>query len=468
MPPTVDLLRRVVESADAQYSEARYHCRRSVDVKVVKGELEEAGSERYSGVGFRVLVDGAWGFTSTSKTTPKDLKQAMGDAVSMARVSASAKRNRVRGLAEARLAVGRFQPSIGGPLEDHGVEEKVQLVVDAERRVRDHSSLIGSASCLYSEMIDHKLIVTSDGAEAEVFDSKPEFVVTAVASHGGEIASAYRSLAVTGGWEDLFAERKPDEVSDEAAALALKLVDSKRPRGERTTVVLDPGMVGQISHEAVGHTVEADFVLSGSVARGRIGSRVASELVTLVDSGPSHIAPHGAGTVLVDDEGVLAHTTTVIERGVLVSYLHNRETAEVFSVPPTGNARAFEYSDDPMIRMRNTSIEPGDLSLEEIIEGVRHGYLLKGPTGGQADANGEFMFGAQEAHLIEKGEVAGLFREVAISGDAFEILRGVDGLTRDFRYDMGAGFCGKIQAAKVDAGGPFLRCRAVVGGLHGG
>jgi len=468
MPPTIDLLRRVVESADSQYSEARYHCRRSVDVRVVKGELEEAKSEQYSGVGFRVLADGAWGFTSTSKTSPGDLERAIGDAVSMARTSAAAKRKRVAGLAEARLAVGRFQPPINGPLEEHGVEEKIQLVVAAEKRARERSSVIASASCHYDEMLDHKLIVTSDGAEAEVFDSKPEFIVTAVASRGGEIASAYRSLAVTGGWKDLFKEKKPEDISDEAAALALKLIDCKRPRGERTTVVLDPGMVGQISHEAVGHTVEADFVLSGSVAKDRIGSRVASNLVTLVDSGPSHIAPHGAGTVLVDDEGVLAQTTTVIKRGVLVSYLHNRETAEVFGVSPTGNARAFEYPDDPMIRMRNTSIEPGDLSFEEIIEEVRHGYLLKGPTGGQADANGEFMFGAQEAYLIEKGEVVDLFREVAISGQAFEILRGVDALSKDFRYDLGAGYCGKLQAAKIDAGGPFLRCQAIVGGLHGG
>lgn len=467
MAPTIDLLRRVIESVDAQYSEARYHGRRSVSVKVVKGEVEEAKSERYSGVGFRVLVEGAWGFTSTSKTSREGLESAMKDAVSMARTSAAAKRNRVAGLAEAGLAVGRFQPPIEGPLEEHGVEEKVQLVVDAERRARGKSSLIVSAGCQYGEMLDHKLIVNSDGVEAEVFDSKPEFVVTAVASRGGEMASAYRSLAVTGGWEDLFKEKRPQEVSDEAAALAMRLVDSSRPKGERTTVVLDPGMVGLISHEAVGHTVEADFVLSGSVAKDRIGSRVASSLVTLVDSGPSHIAPCGAGTVLVDDEGVLAQTTTVIERGVLVSYLHNRETAEVFSVSPTGNARAFEYSDDPIIRMRNTSIEPGDLSFEEIVEDVRHGYLLKGPSGGQADANGEFMFGAQEAYLIEKGEIGDLFREVAISGEAFEILRSVDALSKDFRYDMGAGYCGKIQAAKVDAGGPFLRCRAIVGGLHG-
>jgi len=164
----------------------------------------------------------------------------------------------------------------------------------------------------------------------------------------------------------------------------------------------------------------------------------------------------------VDDEGVTASRTVVIENGILKSYLHNRETAAEFEVEPTGNARAFEYSDEPLIRMRNTYIEPSDYELDEMIKEVNHGYLLKGPKSGQADANGEFMFGAQEAYLLKKGEVNDLLKGVTVSGSAFDVLQTVDALSRDFSYDIGSGYCGKRQLAKVDGGGPHLRLRHMV------
>jgi TldD protein len=225
-------------------------------------------------------------------------------------------------------------------------------------------------------------------------------------------------------------------------------------------------MVGLIAHEAIGHTVEADFVLSGSIVSTKMGKQIASNLVTLVDSGFSDIVEGAAGTILVDDEGVTANRTEIIKNGVLKSYLHNRETAAEFEVEPTGNARAFEYSDEPLIRMRNTYIEPGDYELDEMIKDVDYGYLLKGPRSGQADANGEFMFGAQEAYLIEKGEVGNLLKGVTISGRALDVLQTVDALSKEFSYDIGSGYCGKKQLAKVDGGGPHLRCEALIGGIQ--
>ena len=242
------------------------------------------------------------------------------------------------------------------------------------------------------------------------------------------------------------------------------MAKAKQPKGEKGIVILDPAMVGLLSHEAIGHTVEADFVLSGSIVKGMLGDKVASDLVTLVDSGPSQIVDRAGGTILVDDEGVLAERTAIIEKGVLKSYLHNRESAAVFSTIPTGNARAYEYNDEPLIRMRNTYIESGDWDVDEMIKDTRNGYLLKGARSGQADSNGEFMFGAQESYLIENGEITDLLRGVTVSGQAYEVLKTIDALGKDFEYDIGSGYCGKGQLAKVDGGGPHLRCQAVLGG----
>jgi TldD protein len=162
----------------------------------------------------------------------------------------------------------------------------------------------------------------------------------------------------------------------------------------------------------------------------------------------------------------MAGKTIIIENGILKSFLHNRETALIFDTSPTGNARAFEYNDEPLIRMRNTFIEPRCDKLDDIIKETKHGYLIKGPRNGQADANGEFMFGSQEVYLVQKGEIQQLMKGASISGNAFDVLKSVDMVGNDFKYDIGTGYCGKCQPAKVDGGGPHIKCTAIVGGLQ--
>jgi len=116
--------------------------------------------------------------------------------------------------------------------------------------------------------------------------------------------------------------------------------------------------------------------------------------------------------------------------------------------------------------MRNTYIEPRSDSLDDMIKETKHGYLVKGARNGQADANGEFMFGAQEAYLIEGGELKGLMRGASISGNAFDVLQSIDMVGSKFEYDIGTGYCGKYQPAKVDGGGPHVRCTAIIGGMQ--
>ena len=166
----------------------------------------------------------------------------------------------------------------------------------------------------------------------------------------------------------------------------------------------------------------------------------------------------------VDDEGVITQNTTIIRNGMLESYLHNRESAAKYGVDPTGSARAWEYSDQPLIRMRNTYLAPGETTLEEMIASTKDGYLLDGPRNGQADATGEFMFGVQEARRIRDGKLCELVRGVTISGIAFDVMQTVDAVSNEFKWDLGSGYCGKGQPAKVDAGGPYIRCQAILGG----
>ena len=114
--------------------------------------------------------------------------------------------------------------------------------------------------------------------------------------------------------------------------------------------------------------------------------------------------------------------------------------------------------------MRNTYIVPGTATLDEMIANIEDGYLLDGPANGQADSNGEFMFGTREAYRIQNGKRGPLLRGVNISGTAFDVMRTVDAVGREFKWDLGSGYCGKGQPAKVDAGGPWLSCEVIVGG----
>jgi TldD protein len=461
----LDSLRSLVSSAKAAYAEARYHARTVSEVNFASGRLERVRMVENAGCGIRVLVDGCWGFSSTNSTAKNDLKDSLAQAVSMARVLGKSKKHKVKGLAESRMAKGVFAAKVRGDLAGIDIEQKVRVAREAEAHARRHARAVKTASATYRDMLDHKAIVNSDGAEVEIFDSKPEFSVVAIAREGGRSVTANEGIGITGGWDDLF-KKSHLEYAEMASDKAAKLLRAKRPAGEKTTIILDPGMVGLLCHEAIGHTVEADFVLSGSVVKDKLGQKVASDLVTLVDSGRSDIAENAAGTIGVDDEGVEAGRTAVIEKGVLKSFLHNRESARAFGTTSTGNARAFTYSDEPLIRMRNTYIEPRSDTLDEMVKETRHGYLIKGARNGQADANGEFMFGAQEAYLIESGEVKELMQGASISGNAFDVLRSVDMVGNRFEYDIGTGYCGKYQLAKVDGGGPHVRCTAIIGGVQ--
>lgn len=461
--PTLPLAEVLAGTGD-EYVELRYHGKRSRSLAVEKGRVDQAKVSEHSGVGVRVLADGTWGFATTDRLEVSAIRTAVDAARRAARASAPGRRQRIEPLPATDLAVGRFDVPGYDELLARPLEETLQLVLRLEAQARASSPSITSAVCGYTELFEEKGIVTSDGARAWTRLVRPEFRVSAVASKAGEMQRASESMGVTGAWDCLFGRRSPEAFAEKAASTAVDLLSAGYPEGGRRTVLLSPALVGLLTHEAIGHTVEADFVLAGSCAAGKLGQRVASPLVTLCDSGVSEHHAGAGGTLLVDDEGVRAGRTVIIQDGVLSSYLHDRESAARFGVAPTGNARAWEYDDEPLIRMRNTYIEPGQSTLEEMIAGVQDGLMLDGPRNGQADANGEFMFGTLQAWPIRNGKLGPLMRGVNISGIAFDVLGSVDAVSRDFQWDLGSGHCGKGQPAKVDAGGPWLRCQVLVGG----
>jgi len=461
-----DVLAEALASGGEGFVELRYHRKNTRSVAVEKGRVDQAKISEHTGVGVRVLANGTWGFASTSELEAGSVGRAVASARAAALSSAAAKKARVPDLPAVELARGRFDSPGYEELAARPLDASLDMLVDLERRTRASSSSLQSAACGYTELFEEKGIVTSDGARAWTRLVRPEFRVSAVAQKDGEIQRGSESVGATGAWDCLFDAASADELAERAARNAVDLLDAGYPEGGRIKVLLSPAIVGLLTHEAIGHTVEADFVRAGSCAAGKLGQRVASDLVTLCDSGLSEYYLGAGGSVAVDDEGVPARKTTIIRDGILESYLHDRETAAAFGVAPTGNARAWEYDDEPLIRMRNTYIAPGTTTLEEMIASTSDGLMIDGPRNGQADANGEFMFGTQRAWRIKDGKQGALMRGVNISGIAFDILQTVDMVGSEFRWDLGSGYCGKGQPAKVDAGGPWVSCEVLVGGRN--
>lgn len=457
----IELLKSVLDNVGG-YAEIRYHKRVSTVVEARNASLAKAEQKTLAGAGVRCLVDGCWGFVSTSDVSEGGLRRALEDALQGAAAAAEIKKERVT-LAPAKMGVGEFVQYERGA--EPSIAEKIDTVVQAEAKLRSRSELIVGSTVRYTHYDDEKYIVNTDGAAAHILDSKQSMHVYATAGSGGKLETGLESWGVTGSWQTLMEKGNIDDKVDSAVKSAVEKLDAGYAPGGQYTVILDPQLVGVLSHEAIGHTVEADFVLSGSVVKGKIGQHVASDLVTMVDDG---YAPGAAGMLLVDDEGVQGMRTVIIENGVLRNYLHNRESAAVLRGVPQGNARAFTYRDEPLIRMTNTFILPGKNDLNTMISEVEDGLFLSGlgHGGGQADATAEFMFSVAEARRIKDGCLGELIKGVTISGQAFDVLKSVDAVSGDFSFNMGAGHCGKWQPAKVDAGGPYLRCRVTVGGRH--
>ncbi|WP_426210458.1 TldD/PmbA family protein [Massilia sp. TWP1-3-3] len=457
------LLQHLVQGASG-YVELRWHKRTSCTFEVTQGRVLLADRAVIEGVGVRTLIDGAWGVAATSDVSERGVRQAITQAREAAALLLGIRGKRPLVLAQARLSTRDFVGSGFVELASMGLADKLGEMIDLERRLAGASARLQSAEVRYTEYLEEKAIVTSDGANCSLRMAQCELALAAIAQRHGRRATSTSAAGVNGDWSRLFHHPSLESAIEDVASTAVALLDARHPEPGRQSVILAPALVGLLCHEAVGHTVEADLVASGSVAAGKIGQQVASALVTMADTGDDHGSAGAMGSLPFDDEGVETEATVIIRSGMLENYLHSRESAARFGVRPAGNARAWLYSDEPLIRMRNTYIAPGTTCLADMIAGINDGYLLEGAGNGQADTNGEFMFGCDHVWEIKNGRKSALLQGASVSGMAFDVLKSVDAVSSDFRWDLGMGHCGKGQRAKVDAGGPYLRCEMNVGG----
>lgn len=459
-----DMLSKIIEEAlnnGASYAEIRYEESYSCNLMISNGEIKRAGTTAKQGLGIRVLADGAFCFASTSGLRDNKLLELAREAVKSAKAISKLKKEKIS-LADAKPVNDKvvYKP-VKNPVEVD-LSEKKKLSLKVDNIIRSLDERIASSTVFIGDSYLRKLLLTSDGATIEQSGPRVRLVIMIGAFEAGRQGSYVDVFGAPTGYE-YFDKLDLNKIAVEAAKKALRMLKAKPAPSGRFTVITDPDLTGVFSHEAIGHACEADGVIAGeSILKDRLGKQVGSELVNICDD-PTY--PGGWGSYRYDDEGVLALKRMLIEKGILKTYITNREAAAKLGIEANGGARAQDYSHPPIVRMSNTFIVPGDWTFEEMLEDVNYGVYLLGSRGGQVDpAKGTFQFNAKEAFLIEKGEITKPLLDVSLSGLILETLYNIDAVGKDF--SLRTGTCGKGgQGVPAGTGGPHIRIRnAVVGG----
>ena len=468
MSEIADLLEYALRKAErlgASFADARYQEYSYENIVVDNRVLKSYSSTKSTGIGVRVIANKTWGFSSTTELTKEAVKRAVEKAVKI--TSAVAGKSRPAALPE-RKALKRDEKSkwLKDPFQVDP-EEKVKFVLEAHEGAWIGSEIVSSYTRLGLQK-DYRRYMSTDGVDVSTTVVLVGVAQVSVARVNGNMERVPYSESRVAGYEYI-ESHDWSQFTGEISQLAVDAAKAKTPSPGTYPVVVDPEVIGLLLHEAFGHASEGDLVEKGdSVLVGMLGKNVASDLVTIIDDG----LVEGGYYVPFDDEGTEKRPVTVVERGVLKSYLHSFETAERLGGEPTGNGRAQDFNNMPIVRQTNYYMKPGNMSFEELIEDIDYGFYIKGrgATGGQVDTGmGTFTFSVGPSYIIEKGELKELVRGVTISGLILETLKTIDGVGKDFQVRTSVfGGCGKSgQMVRVGDGGPHVRVRKMtVGGAR--
>jgi len=462
---TSSLLERLLGSALAgRVEDADLFLEYRVNEELVleEGAVKKASRHVSQGAGVRAQSGERTGYAHTDEVSLPSLEEAARQARAIAERAATSAIVPVKPDRRPHDLYSLAVPPVAADLSKKTalLERIDQAARAADPRVRQVIAAVSS---------EDQIILIATASGWTVGDVRPltRLSITVVAEEQGR-----REVGTYGGGGrvplDFFLEeerwKRFTAVATNQALLKLRAVDA--PAGT-LTVVLGPGWPGILLHEAVGHGLEGDFNRKKvSAFSGRMGERVASALVTVVDDGT---LPNRRGSLNVDDEGTATGRNVLIENGVLRGYMQDRLNARLMGMAPTGNGRRESFAYPPMPRMTNTFMLAGQDDPEEIIRSVPYGLYAVAFGGGQVDiTNGKFVFSASEAYLIEDGKLTAPVKGATLIGNGPDVLTRVSRVGHDLKLDEGVGTCGKDgQSVPVGVGLPTIRLDGItVGGTQ--
>lgn len=342
------------------------------------------------------------------------------------------------------------------PIDGLANEDKVEALRRIDKLLRAADPRVQQVVVGLSGGVDTVLVARSDGVLASDVRPLVRLNVQVIVEQGGRRESGYAGGGGRYTYAELLGGGRPEGWAREALRQALVALESVAAPAGAMPVVLGSGWPGVLLHEAVGHGLEGDFNRKGtSTYAGRMGQRVASPGVTIVDDGT---LPGRRGSLNIDDEGERTQCTTLIEDGVLVGYMQDSLNARLMGMKPTGNGRRESFAHLVMPRMTNTYMLAGSHDPEEMIRSVKRGLYAVNFGGGQVDiTSGKYVFSTTEAYLIEDGRVTAPVKGATLIGNGPETMQRVRMIGNDLALDEGVGVCGKDgQSVPVGVGQPSL------------
>lgn len=453
-----DVLKKTL-SQGGDYADIFVERRVTTAISLEDDKIEKVLAGTDAGVGVRLIVGGMTAF-AYSNDFSRDALMGVADTLK------TAARELLHGNgAEPVLNLKVLRPVVSSPILLHpdavDLARKVAMVKRGNGVARVFDVSVRQVNVVYRDAVQSVKVLTSDGEVAEDERVYTTAMVQVVAGADGAIQTGYEPVGGLVGYE-IFDTMPIEQVAEQAAHRAVRMLRARRAPGGRMPVIISSEAGGTMIHEAIGHGLEADLAQQGlSIYSGKLGQQVASPVISVVDDAT---IPNRRGSFAFDDEGAPSRRTTLVENGVLKSFMYDRFTAMLDKTTTTGNGRRESYEHKPIPRMTNTFIVPGTADPEAIIRSVPHGLFVKKMGGGQVNTiTGDFVFEVQEGYLLEGGQVGDLVRGATLVGNGPEVLKSIDMVGTDLGFSIGT--CGKdSQGVPVSDAMPTLRIPEIVVG----
>ncbi|RLG10302.1 hypothetical protein DRN69_09245 [Candidatus Pacearchaeota archaeon] len=441
-----DLLHKAVNKGlelGANFVEARYDDMSLMTVNLLNERIREASTKLRKGFGIMAYFDGSPGFSFTPERNWESIHTTVENAVKIAK--ATAPRNKVKMEFERQKPIVDKQfTEVKKHPKNVEFDEKLSMLKRGVKAIEEKIQP-SSTTGLYGELFGDKYFVNSE--ESEIF-WQPLIVdlrIQAISMAEGKRANGIDGVGSSLGLE-LFDKEEylPETIGSNAGKYCKEQSEAKSIKAGKQKALIGWRLGGVLAHEYFGHLSESDFVVTGmSPLSDKIGEVLGTEMATIIDEGTIPRETNGLW-LPYDDQGIKTDKTVLLEKGILKGYLHNRGTAKKMNAEPTGNSRAITFMYPPIPRMKNTYFAPGDLSLEEALEQLKDGFYAVSSSGGQVGLDGNFLFNCNRGYWVENGEIKYAVRDSSLSGNILELIKHVQGVTKDFNIMTGYfGGCGK-------------------------
>ncbi len=467
-----ELVEFAVEKAQelgASYAEARFEEKNGTEIVMKNGNPEGLGILADRGIGIRVLVNGGMGFASTNVLTKESVEEAVKKAVKLAKAAAKL-RNRPIQFSEEDFHQVFYEVKMKKDFRNVSAEEKMEYLKLIEESVKETGVNTPMRFLRYGDFMWHKVFMNNEGALVESLIPRVSITYNLVVFEDGQMEQApFVQRAFSGGLELIEKDKPWEWAVKDVKALQKLIKEGQKPPEGKVDVVISPEVVGIAVHESVGHPYELDRIMGREAAQAgesfvkpeMLGERIGSEAVTVIED-PT--IPNSWGFYLYDDEGVKARPRYLIREGIINEFLMNREYAAYLGMKSNAAARALNYNREPIVRMANTYLAPGDYSFEELIEDVKLGvYMVSFNEWNIDDRRYQQRYIGREAYLIENGEIKHPVRRPVLEITTKGLWSSVDAVGKEVEFYPGT--CGKgepSQGVPVWMGGAHARLRDVV------